>query len=135
MLMDPLMSDVKANPESTEPEESVDHYQARISRHSSFPAASEVVAGAATGALFGAMAGPFGMLAGGIVGGAVGAISGATLAQDDVRRAQHQAELDEDIGVTKGDLGASARQRRSAPDGAEANTADDAMSLELSDLD
>lgn len=134
MLNRPSMSDVKTEPKPTEDEESVDAYEARISHHTGLPAASEVAIGAATGAVVGAMAGPIGVVAGTIVGGVVGAVSAATIAKEDARKAKHDAELDEAIGVTKGDLGATARQRRPAPEGAEAEDADDTIADDLADL-
>ena len=62
--------------------------------------------GAAAGAAIGAFAGPPGLLAGALIGAAAGAAAGAALADD------HDAErtdkmLDEEIGVTAGDIGAA----------------------------
>ena len=62
--------------------------------------------GAAAGAAIGAFAGPPGMVAGALIGAAAGAATGAALGGD------HDAEdedkkLDEEIGVTEGNLGAA----------------------------
>jgi phage tail tape-measure protein len=62
--------------------------------------------GAAAGAAIGAFAGPPGVVAGAIIGAAAGAATGAALGSD------HDAEdedkkLDEEIGVTSGNLGAA----------------------------
>lgn len=62
--------------------------------------------GAAAGAAIGAFAGPPGMVVGAIIGAAAGAATGAALANDHDAEA-HDAKLDEEIGVTGGDLGAA----------------------------
>lgn len=62
--------------------------------------------GALAGAALGAIAGPAGAAAGAVIGGAVGAVV-AKVADDEAERASlHDAELDEAIGVTGGDIGA-----------------------------
>jgi hypothetical protein len=65
------------------------------------------VSGAVAGAAAGALVGPAGAAAGAIVGGAAGAIAGVALADDAERRHRHDAELDREMGVTEGDLGAA----------------------------
>jgi universal stress protein A len=65
-------------------------------------AASGAVAGSATGAL----AGPLGAVAGGAIGTVVGAIAGAVMEAQQARATEHERELDNAIGVTKGSLGA-----------------------------
>jgi hypothetical protein len=65
------------------------------------------VSGAVAGAAAGSLAGPAGAVAGGIVGGVAGAMAGVALADDAQRRHSHGAELDREIGVTEGDLGAA----------------------------
>jgi hypothetical protein len=67
---------------------------------------AEIAAGLAAGAAMGAASGPPGMATGVIVGGSIGALLGAAEERDDKRRAAHDAQLDEEIGVTGGDLGA-----------------------------
>ncbi len=62
--------------------------------------------GALAGVVLGAGAGPPGMVAGAIIGGMVGAITGSMLDSASSSQASHARELDEQIGVSKGDLGA-----------------------------
>lgn len=62
--------------------------------------------GAFVGALVGASAGPPGAIAGAIIGGVAGALAGAVMDQESSAREQRTRELDEDIGVSGGDLGA-----------------------------
>jgi len=62
--------------------------------------------GALAGAAFGAVAGPPGIVAGAIVGGVAGAITGAALDQEASRQAARTRELDVEIGVDDGELGA-----------------------------
>lgn len=62
--------------------------------------------GALAGAALGAGAGPPGVVAGAIVGGVVGAVAGVVLDRESSRRLAHTKELDEEIGVMGGDLGA-----------------------------
>ena len=63
-------------------------------------------AGALAGAVVGAVAGPPGVVAGAIIGGIVGTVTGAVLDAEALRKAAHNEELDAEIGVTGGDLGA-----------------------------
>jgi universal stress protein F len=67
------------------------------------------LAGAISGAAAGALAGPPGAIAGGIIGTAIGAMAGSALDREDRRTGLHDRELDDAIGVTKGDLGARER--------------------------
>jgi len=64
------------------------------------------VAGEVAGGLIGAMAGPPGAVAGMVIGAAMGALAGKALDFDAERAHDHDAELDDEIGVTSGDLGA-----------------------------
>lgn len=66
------------------------------------------VSGAVAGAAVGALAGPVAVAAGAVVGAAAGAIAGVALADDAEVRHSHDADLDRDIGVAGGDLGAAA---------------------------
>ncbi len=77
-----------------------------------------VVSGAVTGAATGAIAGPPGMVAGAVIGAAVGAVIGYALDREDARKESHDAELDRDIGVTEGDLGAAPEDQPEATVGA-----------------
>ena len=69
----------------------------------------EIVAASGTvaGAVFGTVAGPVGTVAGAILGGVVGAGAGALLEDQSARKHAHEEELDEDIGVYDGTLGAA----------------------------
>lgn len=75
-------------------------------------AAAAAIAGGAAGAVAGAIGGPIGMVAGGAIGAAIGAISGATMENDEHRHDAHERELDDDIGVTKGTIGAPESVKR-----------------------
>jgi hypothetical protein len=81
------------------------HSKSRVGRASRVETAA--LSGAVAGAAAGAIAGPGGILAGAAVGGAAGAIAGAALADEAEQRHAHERELDRDIGVTEGDLGAA----------------------------
>jgi hypothetical protein len=77
-----------------------------------------LVAGAVAGAAVGAMAGPPGVLIGGVVGGVTGVVAGRVLADDAERRHAHANEIDRDIGVTGGDMGAASPDQPPARIGA-----------------
>jgi len=62
--------------------------------------------GAAAGAAIGAFAGPPGILAGALIGAAAGAATGAALGADHDKEEVDKL-LDEEIGVTAGNLGAA----------------------------
>jgi hypothetical protein len=83
---------------------------------------SRVEAAAATGAIAGAaagaIAGPAGAIAGGLVGAVAGAAAGAAIADDATRRHAHAAELDREVGVTEGNLGAASPDQPPARVGA-----------------
>jgi hypothetical protein len=68
--------------------------------------AEGVASGAAAGAVLGAGAGPAGVVAGALIGGAVGAVAASALEKDAARKEARTRELDEQIGVIGGDLGA-----------------------------
>jgi len=61
--------------------------------------------GAITGAVVGAGASLPGMIAGAVMGGIAGVIAGAALDSADADREARTRRLDEEIGVTSGDLG------------------------------
>jgi hypothetical protein len=63
-------------------------------------------AGALAGATMGAFAGPPGMLAGAVVGALAGAAAGLAVEKGDESRAADDRELDREIGVSEGELGA-----------------------------
>jgi hypothetical protein len=69
-------------------------------------AASEVGLGAVSGAVIGAMAGPPGIAIGAAIGAAAGAIGAAASSIADANREKNEAELDDTIGLSGGDLGA-----------------------------
>jgi len=60
-----------------------------------------------TGATIGIIAGPAGVVAGAIIGSVVGAAAGVMLADSNSRRWHHDEDLDYDIGVYDGSLGAA----------------------------
>ncbi len=64
------------------------------------------LAGVATGVAAGAIAGPPGAVLGGAVGAAMGMLAGQVLDDDASRAATDDRELDDAVGVTRGDLGA-----------------------------
>jgi hypothetical protein len=68
--------------------------------------AEGAASGAAAGAVLGAAAGPVGIVAGAVIGGAAGALAASALEKDAARKGARERELDEQIGVTGGDLGA-----------------------------
>jgi hypothetical protein len=62
--------------------------------------------GALAGAAVGAIAGPAGVAAGAVIGGVVGAIVAKVADEEAERVSAHEGELDDEIGVTSGSLGA-----------------------------
>jgi hypothetical protein len=64
------------------------------------------VGGAFAGAAIGAVAGPAGALAGAVIGGVVGAVATGIVEANAADRAAIERELDDEIGVSGGDLGA-----------------------------
>jgi uncharacterized membrane protein len=70
------------------------------------------IAGEVVGAVMGSMAGPPGVVAGMIVGAAAGALAGKVIDQEAERTSWHDGELDDAIGVTKGDLGRTVPPRK-----------------------
>jgi phage tail tape-measure protein len=68
--------------------------------------AEGAASGALAGAALGAAAGPPGMIAGAVIGGIAGAAAGAALDTASSREEARTRELDAEIGVTEGDLGA-----------------------------
>jgi hypothetical protein len=67
---------------------------------------SEVALGVIAGAAVGAMAGPAGAIVGAAIGAAAGAVGAAAASIDEANREENEAELDETIGVSSGELGA-----------------------------
>jgi phage tail tape-measure protein len=61
---------------------------------------------ALVGAVVGAAAGPAGAVAGALIGGLAGAVVGAVLDEEASKRTARTRELDAEIGVTGGDIGA-----------------------------
>jgi outer membrane lipoprotein SlyB len=64
------------------------------------------IAGEIAGAVIGSAAGPLGAVAGMVIGAVAGAVAGEEMAEESDRASKHDKELDDEIGVTKGDLGA-----------------------------
>jgi hypothetical protein len=52
------------------------------------------------------MAGPPGAVAGAVIGGIVGALASAAVQNDGYDMAEHDAELDAELGISEGDIGA-----------------------------
>lgn len=78
----------------------------RRSDHRLAHEAEASASGALVGAVVGAGGGPAGIVAGVVLGGLAGVATGAALDSESSRRAAHDRELDDAIGVTRGDLGA-----------------------------
>lgn len=75
--------------------------------------ATGTIIGAAAGAAAGAIAGPPGMLAGAVLGAFAGGATGEALAENEAVEAKHDADLDEEIGVAGGEMGAAMTTRPS----------------------
>jgi hypothetical protein len=65
-----------------------------------------VTGGAVAGAVLGAIGGPPGAIAGAVIGGAMGAIAAVALDKDADQTKERNRELDDEIGVSEGELGA-----------------------------
>ena len=65
------------------------------------------IAGEVAGAVLGSAGGPAGTVAGMVLGGMAGALTGEVLDRESIRSEVHERELDDEIGVTHGDLGAA----------------------------
>jgi hypothetical protein len=76
------------------------------------------VEGALAGAAVGSIAGPVGVIAGTALGGLFGAMADEVLEQDRRQVDAHDEELDEEIGVMGGDIGAAAANQPTARFGA-----------------
>jgi hypothetical protein len=76
------------------------------------------VAGALAGAALGGIAGPPGALAGAVLGGVFGAGAAAALEASSADESARTAELDAEIGITGGDLGAPNLEHPPAKTGA-----------------
>jgi phage tail tape-measure protein len=63
--------------------------------------------GAIAGAAVGALAGPPGVVAGTVLGASMGMAAGSVMEHEHEREAEEDKRLDDEIGVTKGDLGAA----------------------------
>jgi uncharacterized membrane protein len=63
------------------------------------------VMGAAAGAVVGALAGPPGIWTGAVLGGLAGTAAGRVIHVQGSRASRHDAELDDEIGVTSHNLG------------------------------
>ena len=83
-----------------------DKLEAKLSQPPIAAGVTETTAGAAAGAALGAMAGPLGMVAGAIVGAAAGAIAASAAQDGEEEKAARDLEIDEEIGVLGGDIGA-----------------------------
>lgn len=70
-------------------------------------AAAGAGAGAASGAIIGSFGGPIGAVAGALIGAGIGAATGEAISQEIHDHDVRDKELDDQIGVTSGDLGAA----------------------------
>ena len=77
------------------------------SKHSHNLAIVDAVTGGIAGAAVGAMAGPAGILAGGVLGTTIGALAGVAFEGDANDRLLHDEELDREIGIAGGPMGAA----------------------------
>ena len=68
--------------------------------------ATACVSGAAAGALAGAIAGPVGAVCGAVIGAVAGAAAGIGLEENEMIKDRAERELDAEIGVTAGPIGA-----------------------------
>jgi phage tail tape-measure protein len=84
-----------ATPESVKPPPSHTHGEA-----------VGAIGGEVVGAIVGSMAGPPGAIAGMVIGAAAGAMVGKIIDEEEERKSFLDGELDEEIGVTSGELGA-----------------------------
>ena len=78
----------------------------RVKRHPHAKEFAEATLGAAAGAIAGSVAGPPGAIAGAVIGAAAGTLIGIADEREAHREAAHDKELDDEIGVTSGSLGA-----------------------------
>lgn len=101
----PCMSEKKADPTKPTKPETASELKPAMGPDASVY--EMTLAGAVAGAATGAVAGPVGIIAGGVIGTVAGALAGAALSNDDEVHSRKDKKLDEDIGVTKGDLGAA----------------------------
>jgi len=85
----------RKTPESVKPPPSHTHGEA-----------AGAIGGEVVGAIVGSMAGPPGAIAGMVIGAAAGAMVGKIIDEEEERKSFHDGELDEEIGVTSGELGA-----------------------------
>jgi phage tail tape-measure protein len=76
------------------------------------------IAGEIAGGIVGSLAGPPGAVAGMVMGAAAGALAGKVLDEEAERTHVHDSELDDEIGVTLGDLGAPTLKHPPAKTGA-----------------
>jgi hypothetical protein len=75
-------------------------------------------AGAVAGAAMGAIAGPPGAAAGAVIGGVVGALAAGAADRGDAERVAEDSKLDDEIGVSGGELGAPNLKHPPATSGA-----------------
>lgn len=68
--------------------------------------ATAFVSGAAAGAIAGAIAGPVGAIAGAVIGAVAGAAAGIGIEENEALKDRAERELDDEIGVTAGSIGA-----------------------------
>ena len=82
------------------------HDDPNARRHPLLHEAGGAAAGAIAGAALGAVGGPPGAVVGAVIGGVVGAVVTKVSDEEHDRASKHEIELDAEIGVNGGDLGA-----------------------------
>ena len=80
--------------------------EARVAEERKENMGAGAVSGAIAGAAAGVIAGPAGAVAGGAIGAVAGAAAGVALAEDHEKHLEEDEELDREIGVTEGSMGA-----------------------------
>jgi hypothetical protein len=83
-----------------------EHARAASFHRHPFHEAGGAAGGALAGAAVGSIAGPAGAAAGAVIGGVVGAMVAKVADEEADRVSIHEGELDAEIGVSGGDLGA-----------------------------
>jgi phage tail tape-measure protein len=77
-----------------------------LKEHKHHTGEAAAIAGEIAGAVIGSAAGPVGMVAGMVVGALAGTLVGEGLEANEERVSRHDKELDEELGISGGDIGA-----------------------------
>jgi hypothetical protein len=107
--MSHLPSDMTTSTQRRSSEHGAERSAGRIHAFQSFTSAASAimgaVMGAAVGGVFGVLAGPPGIWTGALLGALAGGAAGRVISVQEARTSRHDAELDEEIGVTSHNLG------------------------------